>query len=117
MGQPVVVAPALCALVVGTQLRRLFSLAAVRHLRNQRLFRFGLPSRSTLSRHSRFVLNYGVIDEAGNVTVRTHLRSSRAGRRNGRPALAAIEDALNGPILAELNGQSRPAGPALKPRS
>jgi hypothetical protein len=52
-----------------------------------------------------FVLNYGVIDEEGNVTVRLIYDHRVLDGATVARALLAIEAAMTGPILAELNGQ------------
>ena len=51
-----------------------------------------------------FVLNYGVIDEEGEVNVRLIYDHRVLDGANVARALSAIEQALNGPILAELRG-------------
>ena len=55
-----------------------------------------------------YVLNYGVIDEAGDVTVRIVYDHRVLDGATVARALALLEETLNGPILAELSGQ-RPA--------
>lgn len=64
-----------------------------------------------------FVLNYGVIDEAGDVMVRIIYDHRVLDGATVARALAALEQALNGPILAELNGQTTGRRTAVKPLS
>lgn len=51
-----------------------------------------------------FVLNYGIIDEQGEVDVRVVYDHRVLDGANVARTLAALEETLNGPILEELRG-------------
>jgi hypothetical protein len=101
-------------------LRRLlwwWALNAEGYFRARQFGTFGMSVYSGLGSESlhplsplSYVLNYGVIDEAGNVNVRIIYDHRVLDGATVARALAAIEAAMNGPILAELNGQ-RPDRP------
>jgi hypothetical protein len=70
---------------------------------------FGMSIYSSLGSESlhplspmTFVINYGVIDDEGNVTVKLIYDHRVVDGANVARALAAIEEALHGPILQEL---------------
>ena len=94
------------------------------YFRSRQFGTYGISVYSALGAESlhplsplTFVLNYGVIDEAGNVTVRIIYDHRVLDGATVARALAALEDTLNGPILAELSGQSVAGRANVTPRS